>query len=126
MADRLRTLPAVADASIEVALPDTIRVRLVERRPIVVWQVDGRRFLVDADRVVFAEADGPSDLPVIVDKREPTAGRGDPTDRDEAARLPQPRIPGSATRSTRSTSTRRPGSARSARPTSAAAPRRSG
>ena len=73
MADRLRALPTVADASIEVALPDTLRVRLVERQPIVVWQVGERRFLVDADRVVFAEADAPVDLPVIDDRRVPVS-----------------------------------------------------
>jgi POTRA domain, FtsQ-type len=93
MADRLRSLPTVADASIEVALPDTIRVRLSERRPIVVWQVGGRRFLVDADRVVFAEADGPSDLPLIDDKRGAISAGRDLTAPDESTRLPQTGIP---------------------------------
>jgi hypothetical protein len=70
MADRLRALPTVADASIEIALPDTLRVRLVERKPILVWQIGPQRFLVDADRVAFAVADSPVDLPVIDDRRE--------------------------------------------------------
>jgi cell division protein FtsQ len=72
MAARLRALPAVADASVEVRLPDTLQVRLVERAAIVVWQtVDGRRFLVDADRVAFAEATDPTGLPVVDDRRVP-------------------------------------------------------
>ena len=75
MADRLRDLPTVADASIEVVLPDTLRVRLVERQPIVIWQVGDARFLVDADRFVLGTADPTSDLPVIVDRRIP-AGYG--------------------------------------------------
>ena len=98
-----------------------------ERRPIVVWQVDGRRFLVDADRVVFGEGGGPSDLPVV-DRQARGARRPGRSDRQRrggpAAQRPGSRR--SATRSIRSTSTRRRGSARSARPTSAAAPRRSG
>ena len=69
MADRLRTLPAVADASVELVLPDTLRVRLVEREPIVVWQVGEQRFLVDADRFIFATAEPTTTLPVIVDRR---------------------------------------------------------
>ena len=97
MAERLRTLPTVADASIEVALPDTLRVRLVEREPIVVWQVGEPRFLVDADRVVFAEADAPIDLPVIDDRRaRPTR----PTGRTRARRTP--RLPLVADRDRRS------------------------
>jgi cell division protein FtsQ len=72
MADRLKGLPAVADATVEIVLPDTLRVRLAERRAIVVWQVGDRRFLVDADRVAFAEAAGPTDLPVVDDRRVPT------------------------------------------------------
>jgi len=81
MADRLRTLPAVADASIEVVLPDTLRVRLVERQPIVVWQVGDSRFLVDADRFIFAMADATTDLPVIVDRRVPASDALDPDSR---------------------------------------------
>jgi len=83
MADRLRTLPTVADASIEIVLPDTLRVRVVERKPILVWQVGAQGYLVDADRVVFATADGVSDLPVIVDKRAVADGL-DLGSRDEA------------------------------------------
>ena len=71
MAERLRTLPAVADASIELVLPDTLRVRLLERKPIVVWQVGEQRFLVDADRFIFATAEPTATLPVIVDRRVP-------------------------------------------------------
>ncbi len=90
MADRLRTLPTVADASIEIALPDTLRVRLVERKPILVWQVGAQRFLVDADRVVFAVADAPVDLPVIVDRRESVRRRRLDRIRARASDAPAP------------------------------------
>ncbi len=95
MADRLRRLPTVADASIEVALPDTLRVHLIERRPIVVWQVGDARFLVDADRFIFAEAGPTTDLPVIVDRRVPVNDALDPDSRaglDTAGLARQPRI----------------------------------
>ena len=93
MADRLRTLPAVADASIEVVLPDTLRVRLVERKPIVVWQVGGSRFLVDADRLIFAEAGPTTDLPVIVDRRVPVSDALDPDSRNGPDRVGLAQVP---------------------------------
>ncbi len=83
MADRLRALPTVADASIEVALPDTLRIRVVERQPILVWKVGDRQFLVDADRVAFAAADAPVDLPVIDDRRVRSTSVTPPDVQDE-------------------------------------------
>ena len=89
----LRTLPAVIDVDVEVALPDLLRVRLVEREPVLAWQVDGRSFLVSADGVVLSETEGPAaDLPVFADERTgrpvPTPGRTlDETDLAAARRL---------------------------------------
>ncbi|HTC85403.1 MAG TPA: FtsQ-type POTRA domain-containing protein, partial [Candidatus Acidoferrum sp.] len=55
--DALRQLPTVQDASVTVDLPDTIRVRLVERTPILVWMTTAGRFLVDSSGLLFAAAD---------------------------------------------------------------------
>lgn len=90
--ERLRRLPAVTGATIEVGLPDTIRIRLAERRPILVWTVGERRLLVDRDRVAFAQAGDAGDLPVVDDRRSATSGLGvgdvlDPVDFDAATRL---------------------------------------
>jgi hypothetical protein len=90
--ERLRRLPAVTGATIEVALPDTIRIRLAERRPILVWAVGERRLLVDLERVAFAQAGDAADLPVVDDRRSATSGLGvgdvlDPVDFDAATRL---------------------------------------
>jgi POTRA domain, FtsQ-type len=87
MADRLAALPTVAGASIEIQLPDTLRVRLIERQPVLVWQVGDRRLLVDATGVAFAEATDTSGLPVIDDRRVPV---GLPDDRrgDDASQGP--------------------------------------
>lgn len=90
--ERLRRLPAVTGATIEVALPDTIRIRLAERRAILVWTVGDRRLLVDAARVAFAQAGDAGDLPVVDDRRSATSTLGvgdvlDPVDFDAATRL---------------------------------------
>jgi len=92
IADRLRRLPAVTDATVEIALPDRIRVNLVERQPIAVWQVGDRRLLVDADRIAFAPAGDAANLPVVDDRRSASSGLDvgsvlDSVDFDAATRL---------------------------------------
>lgn len=94
--DRLRTLPAVATARVQVSLPDTIVVTIQEREAIVAWAVGDSRFLIDRDGVVFAnltaEAASAQKLPTIRDSR-PAAGelvvggRLDSVDLDAATRL---------------------------------------
>ncbi|MGZ6313874.1 MAG: cell division protein FtsQ/DivIB [Candidatus Limnocylindrales bacterium] len=78
----LRALPAVDPAradgtTIAVALPDRLVVTLQERQPIVTWQVEGTRFLVDVSGAVFARlaaaAPDPG-LPVVDDQRGVSAG----------------------------------------------------
>lgn len=44
---RLKSLPWVRSVSIERHLPDVIHLRLVERRPMAIWQRDGRFRLID-------------------------------------------------------------------------------
>ena len=75
----LESLRTVDSARVSVQLPDTLAVALREREPILVWAVGDRRFLVDADGSLFAEAgaagsgDG-ADLPVVDDRRAASAG----------------------------------------------------
>jgi cell division protein FtsQ len=45
---RLLALPWVSSASVERLLPDTIVVRITERRPIAIWQRHGQFSLIDA------------------------------------------------------------------------------
>ncbi len=95
LATRLAALPAVRSAEIRVALPNTIQVRLEERRPILVWRSGAGRFLVDASGFVFVRlAEGtaaPNGLPTITDTRAATTiGVGssvDPVAFDSATRL---------------------------------------
>ena len=92
---RLLELPAVTSAEVTVSLPDVIRVRLVEREPVVVWNIAGHRYLVDRTGTLFAPAaaGGPGDgLPVVSDRRSASAtldvgGHVDLVDLDAATRL---------------------------------------
>jgi len=94
---RLRELSTVTGADVEARLPDTLAVHLVERTPVLAWEVAGRRYLVDRDGALFAELppNPPPDaarLPVMVDRRADVQGlhvgdRLDPVDLDAATRL---------------------------------------
>lgn len=94
----LRTLPGIAAADVSVQLPEAaVVVRIEERRPVLAWQARDRRFIADADGVIFAELDAAAPLPAgvaVVDDRRQGAisklaigGRLDPVDLDVATRL---------------------------------------
>lgn len=72
----LVALPAVLQADVTVSLPDQLAVRIVEREPILVWNVSGHRYLVDRTGLLYAGAiaGGPGDgLPVVADRRAASA-----------------------------------------------------
>lgn len=55
---RLRTLPAIADARVDVMLPSSARITLIEREAIGRWVAsDGLEWFVDADGVLFPSND---------------------------------------------------------------------
>ena len=97
LAERVRTLPTVADASVNVALPDTLSVALVERVALLVWRVGERDYLVDRDGTLFAQIGDPAPgdaatLPRLDDRRASATGlavgsRLDAVDLDAATRL---------------------------------------
>jgi hypothetical protein len=97
LAAALRELPSLADARVSVALPDAVQVQVVERRPILIWAVGSRRFLVDDQGLLFADAaavppDVVAALPVITDGRAKSSvfdvqSRLDAVVRDAATRL---------------------------------------
>jgi hypothetical protein len=93
---RLAQLPAVLEAHVTAALPDTIRVRLVERSPVIIWNVNGHRFLVDRTGRLYAgaasAADGAGTIGTVYDRRQSSSGFDigstvDPVDLDAATRL---------------------------------------
>lgn len=97
--ERLLALPAVADAEVVVGLPGTLRVRIVERAPVLAWRRDGALLLADRDGRIVADATagGPAaaaaeGLPLVADRRAPdeplaVGGQLDALDLDVATRL---------------------------------------
>ncbi len=65
---RLEALPWVRSAAVERRLPDIVYVRLVERRPMALWQNHGHVVLVDREGVVITDngLERFADLPLIV------------------------------------------------------------
>lgn len=65
---RLLGLPWVADASVARQLPDTLSIRIVERRPVALWQHRQRFALIDINGQVLPTADLTrfAKLPVVV------------------------------------------------------------
>lgn len=94
---RLRELTSVAGADVAVELPETLAVTVRERVPLLVWVVADRRYLVDGDGVLFADAarvpaGDTAALPAMADQRAASAslglgGRLDAVDLDAATRL---------------------------------------
>ena len=52
---RIDSLPWVRSSTIERMLPDTVLVSIVEREPLVLWQLNGKLRLIDAEGVVILE-----------------------------------------------------------------------
>jgi cell division protein FtsQ len=94
---RIGQLPTVAGVEVEVSLPETIRVSIDDREPVMTWRVGERAFLVDPGGLLFAElGDQPTGdaagLPAITDGRAESTGLEvgdtlDPIDVDAATRL---------------------------------------
>ena len=97
LAASLRQLPTVADARIGLGLPGTVTVTLLERQPVLVWNVGSQRYLVDRDGLIVGRLgdDAPPEatqLPSVVDERVRSSSLGtgsrlDPVDVDAATRL---------------------------------------
>lgn len=68
--DRLEALPWVREAAIERRLPGQLYVRLVEREPFALWQLDGKLSVIDRDGVVVPGAQSRlfAALPLVVGK----------------------------------------------------------
>ncbi len=70
---RIESLSWVKTATVERMLPDTVFLRVEERRPMALWQVNGRFSLIGWDGVVILKKgiEKFADLPVIVGKGAP-------------------------------------------------------
>lgn len=83
----LEAIPSIARADVHVTLPGTLRVRIVERIPILAWRAGAALLLVDRDGKVIADA-GTADataaaralaagLPTVDDRRVAGAPAGE-------------------------------------------------
>jgi cell division protein FtsQ len=72
---RIEALPWIASASIERHLPDTVYLRIAERRPIARWYDDGKMHVVDRDGNAIALDDAGSypRLPLVTGPGAPQA-----------------------------------------------------
>ena len=94
---RLEALPTVEQAAVSVRLPGTLAVEVAERKPILVWQIRDRAYLVDRDGWLFAELGrsprpDAAALPRVADARPGVVPYGvgsrlEPIDLDVATRL---------------------------------------
>ena len=66
--EQLETLPWVRSAVVERRLPDTLYVRLVERKPLALWQHGGKLELIDREGAVIPvnRLDRFAKLPLVV------------------------------------------------------------
>ena len=66
--EQLETLPWVRSAVVERRLPDTLYVRLVERKPLALWQHNGKIELIDREGAVIpvSHLDRFAKLPLVV------------------------------------------------------------
>src|SRR5438132_5672752 len=66
--EQLETLPWVRSAVVERRLPDTLYVRLVDRRPLAIWQHGGKLELIDHEGGVIpvTRLDRFAKLPLVV------------------------------------------------------------
>jgi POTRA domain, FtsQ-type len=97
IAQRIRDIPSVQNASVSVGLPDTLRISVEERTAILLWAVGTHRFVVDGSGYLFAEVgDGTppavAALPTVFDERVGSQvltvrSQLDPVDFDAAGRL---------------------------------------
>lgn len=76
--ERLKQLPWVRSATIERHFPDTVLLRIAERKPIALWQLDGKFSLIDTEGAVIPIDDIGrfGKLPVVVGPGAPPYAAG--------------------------------------------------
>jgi hypothetical protein len=94
---RLAEIPAIARADVSIGLPDTVGVKVEERRAVLVWRIGDRAYLADRTGMLFAEVGKTpppdvAELPVVKDDRAASLGLAvsstlDAVDLDVATRL---------------------------------------
>src|SRR5437763_4477387 len=60
---RLKTIPWIADATVRKLFPDRLQLRVREREPFALWQVDAKLSLIAADGLVIGRRRAPAFAP---------------------------------------------------------------
>lgn len=69
-AAQVEALPPVSSATVTRSLPDTLVVHVVERQPVLIWQVGSSAFQVDATGVLIDQVQQSNGLPVVSDEHQ--------------------------------------------------------
>ena len=69
-AAQVEALPPVSSANVTRSLPDTLVVHVVERHPVLIWQVGSSTFQVDATGVLIDQVQQTNGLPVVSDEHQ--------------------------------------------------------
>lgn len=67
---QVEALPPVSSATVTRSLPDTLVVHVVERQPVLIWQVGSSAFQMDANGVLIDQAQQANGLPVVSDEHQ--------------------------------------------------------
>ena len=76
IAQSVRSIVAVREVDVALALPGHVEIEVVEREPLAHWQTQAGAFLVDREGVVFSDELPSSLLPVVVDMDGPSLELG--------------------------------------------------
>lgn len=69
-AAQVEALPPVSSATVTRSLPDMLVVHVVERQPVLIWQVGSSAFQVDATGVLIDQVQQVNGLPVVSDEHQ--------------------------------------------------------
>jgi cell division septal protein FtsQ len=67
VADRLKQLPHVQDVRVQVRLPAQVRIRVQEREPIILYQIQGDSYWIDAEGVIMSAVEDRTGLVKLID-----------------------------------------------------------
>jgi cell division septal protein FtsQ len=82
VADQVRLIPHVKDARVQVGLPNHVRIRVVERQPVLNYVREGETFWVDDEGHIFQAPEFRIGLPVLLD--DDSSAMTDPQHMDPA------------------------------------------
>lgn len=66
----IEKFPEVKDLEVIRGLPDTIKIRFQDRQSKIIWQTQGKNFLVDNSGQIYKETEDLSDLPQVKDNKD--------------------------------------------------------